>query len=296
MENNKVTFYLMTQKGYEVLKAVIKQLGSSAIDMVICSRDQNLINDFYDDIKILCKAEKIVFVDRKEAATVSSEYAIAISWRWLIELELTKLIVLHDSLLPKYRGFAPLVNALINGEAEVGVTAIFSTNEFDKGDIITQQSISIIYPVKIQEIIDRISQLYVNIVIQIMEGIREKLPVTAVKQDENLATYSLWLNEDDYYIDWNNDAQYVKRFVDSVGYPYKGACSSDGHVIYRIWDVQVEPDVNIENRQVGKIIFIRDGYPVVVCKIGLLRIVKLTLGNGDSALPLKKIRTRFMSK
>jgi methionyl-tRNA formyltransferase len=296
MENNKTTFFIMTQKGFEVLRVVINQVGSTAIDKVICSRDQNLRNDFYDDIKILCEAERITFIDRKEATSVTSKYAIAISWRWLIQLESTKLIVLHDSLLPRYRGFAPLVNALINGESEVGVTAIFSTSEFDKGDIIAIQSIPINYPVKIQEIIERISHLYANIVVEIIHCINKNLPIAAIKQEEDQASYSLWLNDDDYYVDWNRDAQYIRRFIDAVGYPYKGACTSDGHAAYRIWDVDVEPDLKIENRQVGKVLFIKDNCPVVVCKTGLLRINKLTLSNDESALPLKKIRTRFLSK
>jgi methionyl-tRNA formyltransferase len=53
---------------------------------------------------------------------------------------------MHDSLLPKYRGFAPLPNALINGEREVGVTALFASEEYDMGDIVCQRRLAVEYP------------------------------------------------------------------------------------------------------------------------------------------------------
>jgi methionyl-tRNA formyltransferase len=56
---------------------------------------------------------------------ICSDFNIAISWRWM--LKVSNLIVIHDSLLPKYRGFSPLVNMLINGEDTLGVTVLFAT-------------------------------------------------------------------------------------------------------------------------------------------------------------------------
>ena len=47
------------------------------------------------------------------------------------------MIIFHDSLLPKYRGFAPLVNSLINQEKEIGVTAIKASQNYDEGDTVT---------------------------------------------------------------------------------------------------------------------------------------------------------------
>ena len=89
------------------------------------------------------------------------DYQLAIGWRWLIS-GTENLIVLHDSLLPKYRGFAPLVNSLINGEQEIGVTAIWAGPEFDAGEIIFQEKAGICYPIKIQEAIEIVSGLYRN--------------------------------------------------------------------------------------------------------------------------------------
>ena len=69
-------------------------------------------------------------------------FKFAIGWKWIID-NTSQLIVLHDSLLPKYRGFSPLVNSLINGDTLTGVTALFASSEYDKGEIIEQAQIGL---------------------------------------------------------------------------------------------------------------------------------------------------------
>jgi methionyl-tRNA formyltransferase len=122
----KIALYLMTQKGYDVLKALIEKNLQNFISEVIVGRDNNVTEDYADQIISLCEQIRIPHFERNESHQITSEYSIAISWRWLICGSTSKLIVLHDSLLPKYRGFAPLVNMLINKEPKIGVSAIFA--------------------------------------------------------------------------------------------------------------------------------------------------------------------------
>jgi methionyl-tRNA formyltransferase len=113
-------------------------------------------------------------------------------------------------------------------------------------------------------------------------------------QDETAATYSLWRDEDDYRIDWSRDAASIRRFIDALGYPYKGASSELDGVLVRILDAVPEPEVQIEQRVPGKVIFVRDQQPVVVCGSGLLRLLDVRDETGaESLLPLRKFRSRF---
>jgi len=91
-------------------------------------------------------------------------------------------------------------------------------------------------------------------------------------QNETEVTYWLWRDEEDYRIDWSSDAAQIQRFIDSVGNPYKGASAFMGEHTVRILDAVVEPDIQIEVRQSGKIVFMREGSPIVVCGRGLLRV------------------------
>lgn len=290
----KLTLFLMSQKGHDALAHFIALFGSEPVSFVVGSTDPNIQHDYYEEIKELCKKHSVKFFDRKEKFNVDTAYTIAISWRWLIPLGQSKLIVMHDSLLPRYRGFAPLVNCLVNGEKKIGVTALFASEEYDKGDIIAQQSANISYPIKINEAIDIASVCYQKLVEKVGRKIVSGKSLQAKKQNEAEASYSLWLNEDDYDIDWNRPAKDIKRFIDAVGFPYNGAATyMDGKKL-RVMDAEVIPDLAIENRKPGKVIFIQQDKPVIVCGKGLLKILSLTEdGSTQEILPLKRFRVRF---
>ncbi|MGV6861817.1 MAG: formyltransferase family protein [Putridiphycobacter sp.] len=285
-----ISLFLMTHKGFKVLEYLIETQNIGNILNVISSEDPNVQEDYFDNIKSLCADNKITFFNRDEEY-VLGQVSIAISWRWLINESQTKLVVIHDSILPKYRGFSPLVSALINGEKQIGATAIYASKEFDKGNIVDQKTLDIKYPIKIQEAIDRISNLYCDIVETLLS--KDLISIEGKPQIEKEASYSLWRDEDDYVIDWTQNSEHIKRFIDSVGFPYKGAKTIMDNKIIRIFDVTVINDVTVENRTAGKVLFNSDGLPIVVCGTGLIRINDAKYENGDDVLPLKKFRTKF---
>ena len=288
-----LTLFLMTQKGLAVLDAMTTHFPS-LVATVIGSRDANIAKDYYDEIKALCERKNVPFRDRKEAVEIETRYALAISWRWIIKAGTADLIVLHDSLLPRYRGFNPLVSMLINGEDRIGVTALFASEEYDRGLAIGRSSTPVAYPLKIQQAIDLVATNYAELVLRIARTLSAGEELEATPQDESQATYSLWRDDEDYYIDWNWDAERIKRLVDAVGHPYKGATTRlEGRTI-RVKDCEVVEDVRIENRSPGKVIFVRDLLPVVVCGSGLLRLTDLVDDETkNSLLPLPRFRCRF---
>ena len=124
--NIKVNLFLSGIKGYEVLKFIINNHNYHLINFVLIGQDKNIENDFSNEIEELCINKKLKFkfrVSRKEMIP-AADFSIAVAWKWLIKQK-DILIVLHDSLLPKYRGYLPLVSQLINGEKEIGVTSFF---------------------------------------------------------------------------------------------------------------------------------------------------------------------------
>lgn len=289
----KIIFFLMSGRGLDVLNFLITSGNSQLIKCIVTSKDDNVDNDYYDEICDLCKLNDLLVVDKSQVVDLDADYYVAISWRWLIKCDYSKLVIIHDSLLPKYRGFSPLVSALINGEKEIGATAILGSKEFDRGDIISQERISISYPIKIEEAIRLTSRLYVSILANIIAGLKNKQKLTLTKQDESEATYSVWRDEEDYIIDWNCSAAYINRKIDAQGYPYKGALSFLDKKGVRIFDAEQMPDVRIENRTAGKILFIEEGFPLIICGEGLLKIKSAKWDDGSDFFPLKKFRQRF---
>lgn len=289
----KITLYLMSLKGLNVLETITKY-SNSIIFYVVIGKDKNVQNDFSSEIEEFCIKNKIIYAFRNNIpeSFKSVNYSIAISWRWLIENE--KVIVFHDSLLPKYRGFAPLVNSLINGEKKVGVTALIANSDYDMGNIIYQKSLNIEYPIKIEKVINLISNIYIIVFEKIINMIIGELDLKGKPQNENNASYSLWLNEDDYFIDWNSDSNLIARKIDACSYPYNFAKAKLNGRIIKIVNAKSIDDVYIENRQVGKVIFIKDNQPIIVCKSGLIQLMEsYYLDDNTSILPLKNFRIKF---
>ncbi|RON56949.1 hypothetical protein BK667_05835 [Pseudomonas frederiksbergensis] len=283
----------MTEKGLTFVEQAVSQFKNIIAEVVI-GQDGSVLNDYSREIASVCDSAGVKFSLRKDFSTITTEYAMAISWRWLINHPPEKLIVFHDSLLPKYRGFAPLVNALINGESKVGVSAIFGASEYDRGDIIHQTSVPISYPITIAEAITAVGSCYLVSGMAVLKTLASGEPLRAEVQDHCQATYSLWRDDADYQIDWSQSASRIRRMIDAVGAPYKGAfCLVDG-VPARILAAVDQDDVQIENRTAGKVIFVEDGLPVVVCGTGLLKVTDCVSDEGGSSLlPLSKFRARF---
>jgi len=290
----------MTSKGLEVCKAIFPQF-SNVISQVVVGRDLALENDFSEEIIKLCEAHGVDCVDRSEFSGPSEgDYIMAISWRWMINHSPEKLIIFHDSLLPKYRGFSPLVNMLINGEMELGATVLLGAKRYDRGEIIAQRSLPISYPLKIRDAIEIVGTLYSELALEVCSQIAEGNPLVTQRQDEQKASYSIWRDEEDYFIDWNDDSRVLKRTIDALGFPFKGArCFLDGQEEVIIKEAEIVDDLNLELRHVGKVLEVDDaGMPTVICGSGLLKVQRIESACDERKplLPLAKFRTRFTSK
>lgn len=282
----------MTLKGYSVLNSIIENSLHKFIGIVIVGKDIHVQDDFSENIIQLCIENEIPYCLRKDIHYTTS-YSIAISWRWIIN-ENTKLIVLHDSILPNYRGFAPLVNQLISNESIIGVSAIFASNEYDNGDIIEIRKIQITHPIKINKAIELLSIEYCHLVESIINKIINNIPIKGLPQNNSISSYSLWRDDEDYKIDWYKSASYIKRFIDSVGFPYKGASTILKNKKIRIMDAIEVEDVKIVVRDVGKIIFFDRIFPIVVCGDGLLKIQDAVFDDSkESIFPISSFRIRF---
>jgi len=288
-----LTLFVQGMKGLVVLKH-FPQKFHSLIQEVKIGIDKKIINDYSLEISLFCKKNNISSFIFNGSKSFDSEYAIAIGWQRLINYsEKQFLIVFHDSILPRLRGFNPLVTSLINGDKKVGVTALFASEEYDKGDIIDFEQVKIEYPIKIEKAISEVSQCYSVLANKLIYLIANKKEIIGEAQNEEDATYSLWRDDDDYSIDWRDDAVHICRFIDAVGFPYKGAKTYMGEKLITILDTESQPDVVIENRLEGKVIFKIENKPVIVCGTGLLRI-KEAVDNSGKKIDFSKIfRIKF---
>ena len=146
----------------------------------------------------------------------------------------------------------------------------------------------------LQQAIDQVCSCYVSLVKDIVAKVETGEKIIGLEQEEERVTYSLWRDKEDYRIDWSKDSDYIERFVDALGFPYNGASSLMNGRLVRVMGVEQLPDLQIENRDVGKVVFKQDGKPVVVCGTGLVKIHHLIENDTkENILPLRRFRTRF---
>ena len=288
-----IALYLLTKKGLEVLKTISDDENYlKLIDFVVGARDDGNTEDCYDEIQLLCKKFDIPFFNRKNHPTNNSKYSIAIGWRWLIK-DVKGLIVFHDSLLPKYRGFSPIVNMLINNEKYLAATAIWATDMMDEGDIISQQKIEISYPIKINVAIEIVSGLYVELIKEILKKLISDNELDGSAQLHTEATYSIWRDKEDYYINWADDARKIVRFINAVGYPYDGAKTRIlGGGTIKIIEGSLVENIKSEIPDPGKILMITNA-PIVLCGKNAISLDKVEDLDG-MPFKFKKLRTRLI--
>ncbi len=123
-----------------------------------------------------------------------------------------KCINIHASLLPKYRGAAPVNWAIINGEEATGVSVMMMEERMDAGDIIAQRSLQIHPHETADELEGRLALLGAEALLSVLEQF-ENGTVTSRVQNDADATHARKLKKEDGSIDWNQDAKSICNFV-----------------------------------------------------------------------------------
>lgn len=165
-------------------------------------------------------------------------------------------INVHASLLPKYRGRAPLNWAIINGEDKTGVTVHFIDEDIDTGDIILQREIPIKDDDYINDILSQVKEIYPKIVSEAVDRIKKDEVNPEPQKGDGF--YCPKRRPEDGLIDWNNDAEDIYNLIRAVSRPYPGAFTFiDGEKVY-IWRARLLHDngnsIEEENIKTGKII------------------------------------------
>ncbi len=132
-------------------------------------------------------------------------------------------INIHASLLPKYRGSAPIQWAIINNEEKTGLTTMFMDEGLDTGPILMQQEVDILEGETAGQLHDRLSSFAPGLLIKTLQGLA-KGTIEKKKQDDSLATFSKKLTKEQGLIDWSWPAERLCGLIRGLD-PWPGAFS-----------------------------------------------------------------------
>lgn len=139
----------------------------------------------------------------------------------ILELPARGCINVHSSLLPKYRGAAPINWAILNSEDETGVTIMYMAEGLDTGDMIAASATAIAIDENAQQLHDRLAAMGAELLVQVVEQM-EKGNVSAKKQDDALSCYAPMLSKELSPIDWSRTARQIHDQVRGL-YPWPSA-------------------------------------------------------------------------
>ena len=186
---------------------------------------------------------------------------------------------LHASLLPKYRGAAPIHWAIINGEQQTGVTTFFINEQIDTGEIITQKSLSIGLNENTGQLSNRLEELGATLTLETLDLIATNRVNSSPQPNKNQASLAPKLTRENTQLQWDQEGQCIERKVRGLQ-PFPCAwtmLSNNNQLLYcKIYDVDfIDRKQPLED---GKI-FIENQQIMVSVPNGTIHVKRLQLPN-----------------
>ena len=183
---------------------------------------------------------------------------------------------LHASLLPNYRGAAPINWAIINGESETGVTTFFINEDIDTGAIIKQESLEISTSASVGDLHDQLMDLGSKVVVETVEMI-EIGNIDPLQQRTGTFKEAPKLNKDNCRINWENSAASIYNHIRGLN-PYPGAWTilenNKEQIELKIYESEIIEEAH--DFEIGHLLISKKNIRVAL-KEGLLEIKDLKL-------------------
>jgi methionyl-tRNA formyltransferase len=242
-KTTKIIFFSTSDRSLPILESV-----KDNFNLIFCVTKKNSKIGRYQieketEVKRWCKKNKVDFIEvsclkgedleylSQRIKKADPDYGIVADFGFIIPQQVIEsikggIINVHFSLLPKYRGASPVQHAILNGDKKTGVTFYLLDKNMDTGDIITQ----IEYKIDSKYTSDELYKILFQISAEKLPEIIKKYSegkIIPIKQDENLATYTIsktnpkstLISREDALIDWNENPEKIERAIRAF-YPW----------------------------------------------------------------------------
>ncbi len=283
----KLVLFVGTKIGQKGLECLI-ELGASILHVFIDTEAQHESDKYDSKIIDICMMNSIEYSINaskqdieKITDSVEIDYIFCFGFRRLIDQIILRKVKCgslstHFSLLPRYRGFAPVNWAIINGEKECGVSLFHMEDEADSGDIVAQKRIEIEEDEYVDDVMNKCINSLKKILIEEWPEL-SKGNVKRIKQDTSQATITCSRNPEDGIIDWNESTENIYNLIRGTSKPFPGAFTHLVGEKLTIWKAEPYDAGNFIGRIPGKVIQLHKNKGVVVL-------------TGDGALLIKIVQ------
>ena len=177
----------------------------------------------------------------------------------------------HGSLLPEYRGAAPMQRAIIDGKQLTGITTMMMDVGLDTGDMLLKGEVPISQADNFETIHDKMGECSAKVLLQTLERIKNG-SLTREKQDDSLATYAAKIEKSDCLLDFNRSAQELHDLIRGLSpVPLSFTHTPDGKLLKVVTSEVV--DTEGTHGQAGEVISLQGGRVTVACGCGSIALL-----------------------
>lgn len=304
----KIVLFAFTNWGLEALKTLIHsnhQISHVYTHPLDMDKNEKV---WFESISKICKENNLSFEektkldekDEKLIKSINPDLIISANWRRLIPESIFQIpkhgsINIHAGFLPKYRGFAPINWAIINGEKEIGVTVHYIDKTADTGDILNQKIIPITIEETATDIYNKALLLLPDLITETITMI-ESNKLKPVNQKNMKGFLCVKRFPEDSKIDWSQDRLSIYNLIRALSDPFPNAfCNLNNETIFVKKAKLIEDDYR---GPPGRICNIDDNGIVVTCgknhkENQALLLTKIANNEGD-IIPKEYFKKKWM--
>ena len=211
-------------------------------------------------------AEAFKALDSDAAVVVSYGHILPKSF---LDAPVLGCLNIHGSLLPRWRGAAPIHRAILAGDAETGVTTMRMDEGLDTGPMLLAESTPISSADTAEAVHDRLATMGATLIVSTLDGL-VRGTLQAVPQPEEGVTYAHKLGKEEGVLDWRRPASELERKVRAF-HPWPGTSFELNGERIKV----LGAGLTLAGGPAGTVNIARDGFPVVACGLGGLKLLKL---------------------
>lgn len=304
MRESSLVFMGSKKAGFDICQTLVGKLPKGILRAIVCPDDSADQRSEMAQFITLAKSSEIPFHVVKNVAetkeiikNIRPTVALVHGWYQILpvaELANTLFLGFHYSPLPKYRGNAPLVWQIINGERRLGVSFFQLTPEMDEGGLVSQKFFALSRDETIADALRKAEDLSHQMLLDFL-NLWPNEKINLVDQPNEIPSYCGLRQPEDGKINWHSDAARVHDFIRAQSKPYPGAFAylPDGRKLTIL-------KASEEKRQFygvpGGVVELSSNDVVVACGTGAIRLQKIAVEDGAEEVPrnvLKSIKIRL---
>lgn len=221
-------------RGLKLMPSPVKQLALSR-DLVVAQPTSLRLDGRYAEQAMRAQAE---LVRAKLDVMVVAAYGLILP-QWALSLPTRGCLNIHGSLLPRWRGAAPIHRAIEAGDAETGITIMQMDAGLDTGAMVSREALAIHPADSTGSLHDRLAELGARMVVTALGRLRAG-PLSAVTQPDQGVTYAHKIGKQEAALCWSDDAAVLARRIRAFD-PFPGATGVIAGETVKIWSASAEP-------------------------------------------------------